>query len=75
MFGWILLIACAVFAYRYAEMEGLSGIFWATMSVLLYLTGSMFLGMLIPFGGILAVFLQLVLFTLIRVVAIRRHGY
>jgi hypothetical protein len=70
-----VLVACAVFAYRYAETEGLSGVFWASLSVLLYLVSGLLLATLIPFGWFLGVFLQLGLFVLIRTVAIRRHGY
>lgn len=75
MIGLVILIACAVFAYRYAETEGLSGVFWAAMSVLLYLLVGPVLAVLIPFGWFLGIFLQVGLFILIRTVAIRRHGY
>lgn len=75
MLVWILLIACAVLVYRYADMEGMSGIFWAGMSILLFLLGSM-VGLVIPFGGLLVpIGLQFGLMVLMRVLAIRRQGH
>lgn len=74
MLGMVIMIACAVLAYRYAEMEGLSGAFWAAMSVLVYLLGGFGLSLHMPFGGFLAILLQFVLLVCIRILAMRQQG-
>lgn len=37
LFGWVVLIACAVLMYRVAEIERLSGAVWAALTFVLCL--------------------------------------
>lgn len=67
----VVLVACVVLAYRYAEMENLSGVFWGAMSLLLWIVP----GLLLPVGFLVLLGLQVALLVLIRVLAIRQHGY
>ena len=66
----VIMIACAVLAYRYAEMEGMSGIGWAAASVALWLAPRF----LWPAGLLIRILLQVGLLVAIRGLAIRRHG-
>ena len=36
-FDFVLLLACAVFYYKAAEIENVSGVWWAAISVVLFL--------------------------------------
>ena len=69
MLGLLMMIAFAVFAYRYAETENLSGAFWAIVSVALWFGAA-----LLPVSFLGAVLLQGAMLVGMRCLAIRRHG-
>ena len=60
MFGILMIVACAVFYYRVAEIENRSGILWASLSIALSLAAGMVLGL----GGGGMLLIQLVPFLL-----------
>jgi hypothetical protein len=70
MLGLIVMIACAVLAYRYAETENLSGAFWAAMSVVLWFG----VALLLPVGFLVLIGLQLAMLVMMRCLAIRQNS-
>ena len=70
MLGLIIMVALATLAYRYAETENLSGVFWATLSVLLWLGAAWLLPVNIL--GMLA--LQVAMLVAMRFLAIRQNN-
>ena len=70
MFGLMIMIACAVLAYRYAETENLSGVFWAIVSVVLWFG----VGLLLPDGFLVVILVQFGMLVTMRCLAIRRNN-
>lgn len=68
--GLMIMIACPILVYRYAEMENLSGVLWAGLSILLWLGARWLLP--VNFLGILA--LQGAMLVGMRFLAIRRNN-
>ncbi len=64
----VVLVACATFYYRAAELERESGILWAGLSVLVFLLGWLALGwgLLGCIGGQVALFIGITLVRAVR---------
>jgi hypothetical protein len=66
----LMMISCAVLAYRYAETENLSGAFWAVVSLVLWFG----VGLLLPVHFLVVIGVQFAMLVMMRCLAIRRNN-
>lgn len=70
MISLVIMLACVVLAYRYADTENLSGPFWATASLVLWFASAW----LLPANILGLIALQLAMLVSMRFLAIRQNN-